>query len=144
MVSIEFDRVTFSYPERASEPLFYNFSLKITSGEWVAVVGPTGSGKTTLLKLVKGLLQPQSGEIRINGVPLPAGELNNFAATVFANPENQIVSPVVAEDVAFGLENAGLDPESIRDRVEETLRFVGLWNGPGISAIIFRVESSNG
>ena len=127
MVSIEFDRVTFSYPERESEPLFSNFSLKITSGEWVAVVGPTGSGKTTLLKLIKGLLQPQSGEIRINGAPLPAGELNNFAATVFANPENQIVSPVVAEDVAFGLENAGLDPESIRVRVEETLRFVGLW-----------------
>ena len=127
MVSIEFDRVTFSYPERESEPLFSNFSLKITSGEWVAVVGPTGSGKTTLLKLIKGLLQPQSGEIRINGAPLHAGELNNFAATVFANPENQIVSPVVAEDVAFGLENAGLDPESIRVRVEETLRFVGLW-----------------
>jgi energy-coupling factor transport system ATP-binding protein len=127
MARVEFDKVTFSYPESEPEPLFSDFSLRIAPGEWVAVVGPTGSGKTTLLKLMKGLLQPQSGEIRINNVPLPAGELNNLAATVFANPENQIVSPVVAEDVAFGLENEGLDPESIYVRVEETLRFVGLW-----------------
>ena len=93
----------------------------------MAIVGPSGSGKTTLLKLMKGLLQPQAGEIRINATVLAAGELNHLAACAFANPENQIVSPVVAEDVAFGLENMGLAPETIQIRVEEALRWVGLW-----------------
>ena len=127
MVSIEFNKVTFSYQDGTEEPVFSDFDLSITAGEWVAIVGPSGSGKTTLLKLMKGLLQPQAGEIRINATVLAAGELNHLAACAFANPENQIVSPVVAEDVAFGLENMGLAPETIQVRVEEALRWVGLW-----------------
>jgi energy-coupling factor transport system ATP-binding protein len=127
MVNIEFNKVTFSYQDDAEEQVFADFDLSITAGEWVAVVGPSGSGKTTLLKLMKGLLQPQAGEIRINGSVLAARELNHLAACVFANPENQIVSPVVAEDVAFGLENMGLAPETIQIRVEEALRWVDLY-----------------
>jgi energy-coupling factor transport system ATP-binding protein len=127
MVSIEFNHVTFSYQEGPEEPLFADFDLSIAAGEWLAIVGPSGSGKTTLLKLMKGLLRPQAGEIRINGTVLAAGELNHLAACVFANPENQIVSPVVAEDVAFGLENMGLAPDTIQVRVEEALRWVNLW-----------------
>jgi energy-coupling factor transport system ATP-binding protein len=127
MVFIELDSVTFSYQGSDEVPLFSDLSLKITAGEWVAVVGPSGAGKTTLLKLMKGLLRPQEGEIRVNGVDLTAGELNHLAACIFANPENQIVSPLVAEDVAFGLENMGLTPETIGMRVEEALKWVGLW-----------------
>jgi energy-coupling factor transport system ATP-binding protein len=127
MVSIEFNQVTFSYQDGVEQPLFTDFDLSITAGEWVVIVGPSGSGKTTLLKLMKGLLQPQAGEIKINGTVLAAGELNHLAACVFANPENQIVSPVVAEDVAFGLENMGLAPDTIQVRVEEALRWVSLW-----------------
>ncbi len=127
MASIELDKVTFSYPNNVQGPLFSNFSVKIAAGEWVVVVGPSGAGKTTLLKLMKGLLRPQTGEIRVNSSVLTPGELNHLAACVFANPENQIVSPVVHEDVAFGLENMGLSPETIAIRVEETLRWVGLW-----------------
>lgn len=128
MASIELDKVTFSYPNSVEGPLFSNFSVKIAAGEWVVVVGPSGAGKTTLLKLMKGLLRPQAGEIRVNSSVLAPGELNHLAACVFANPENQIVSPVVYEDVAFGLENMGLSPETIGIRVEETLRWVGLWD----------------
>ena len=127
MGSIELDKITFSYGAGEEEPLFADFSLTISAGEWVAVVGPSGAGKTTLLKLMKGLLRPQTGKIRANSSVLPAGALNHFAACVFANPENQIVSPVVAEDVAFALENMGLAPEVISIRVEEALRWVGLW-----------------
>ena len=127
MVSIEFNKVIFSYQDGIEEPVFSDFDLSITAGEWVAIVGPSGSGKTTLLKLMKGLLKPQVGEIRINAAVLAEGELNHLAACAFANPENQIVSPVVAEDVAFGLENMGLAPETIQIRVEEALRWVGLW-----------------
>jgi len=127
MASIELDKVTFSYPNNVQGPLFSNFSVKIAAGEWVVVVGPSGAGKTTLLKLMKGLLRPQTGEIRVNSSVLTPGELNHLAACVFANPENQIVSPVVHEDVAFGLENMGLSPDTIGIRVEESLRWVGLW-----------------
>ena len=127
MGSIELDKITFSYGTAEDEPLFVDLSLTITAGEWVAVVGPSGAGKTTLLKLIKGLLRPQRGKIRANSKVLPAGTLNHFAACVFANPENQIVSPVIGEDVAFALENMGLTPEVISARVEEALRWVGLW-----------------
>ena len=127
MGSIELDKITFFYGAAGEDPLFVDFSLTISAGEWVAVVGPSGAGKTTLLKLIKGLLRPRTGEIRANSTVLPAGVLNHFAACVFANPENQIVSPVVAEDVAFALENMGLAPEIISNRVEEALRWVGLW-----------------
>ena len=120
MVSIQLDKVTFAY--RGSEQsLFSDFSLTIAASEWVALVGPSGAGKTTLLKLIKGVLQAQTGVIKINGASLHAGELNHLTGCVFANPENQIISPVVAEDVAFGLENDGLAPELVKNRVEKAL-----------------------
>jgi energy-coupling factor transporter ATP-binding protein EcfA2 len=125
MVEIELDNITFRYGYRRGDLLFTELSLRITSGEWVGLVGPSGAGKTTLLKVMKGLLRPEAGEVRINGAPLQ--ELNPFAAFVFANPENQIVSPVVAEDVGFDLEQAGLDLDTIRWRAEQALRRVGLW-----------------
>jgi energy-coupling factor transport system ATP-binding protein len=127
MVSIEIDTISFGYGHDESELLFVDFSLEIPAGQRVAIVGPSGAGKTTLIKLMKGVLRPQAGEIRVNGTPLPPGELNHLAACAFSNPENQIVSPVVAEDVGFGLENGGFDPETIRARTEEVLRRVGLW-----------------
>jgi energy-coupling factor transport system ATP-binding protein len=74
---------------------------------------------------MKGLIRPERGEVRVNGAPITG--LNDLAAFVLANPENQIVSPVVAEDVAFGLEQAGFGPETIRRRTKEALRRVGLW-----------------
>jgi energy-coupling factor transport system ATP-binding protein len=126
MVRIDFNKVTFSYQDGTEEPVLADFNLNIAAGEWVAVLGPSGAGKTTLLKLMKGLLQPQTGEIKVNSNVLTPGEFNHFAASVFANPENQIVSPIVAEDVAFGLEYMGLAPAVIRIRVEEALNWVGL------------------
>jgi energy-coupling factor transport system ATP-binding protein len=125
MVKIEIDSIIFRYSDRRGDPLFAGLSLTIGAGEWVGLVGPSGAGKTTLLKVMKGLLCPEAGEVRVNGAPLQG--LNPLAAFVFANPENQIVSPVVAEDVGFALEQAGLDLDTIRRRAEQALRRVGLW-----------------
>ena len=92
----------------------------------MAVMGPNGSGKSTLGKIVKGLLSPAEGEVRIGGVPVRKGEVSLDVGYVFSNPENQIVSSVVEEDVAFGLGNMGMEPAVMQDRVSECLRLVGM------------------
>jgi energy-coupling factor transport system ATP-binding protein len=89
-------------------------------------MGPNGSGKTTLGRLIKGLLSPTAGEVLIGGVPLKAGEISPRVGYIFSNPENQIISSVVEEDVAFGLENMGLEPADIARKVQQSLAWVGM------------------
>ena len=90
----------------------------------MALMGPNGSGKSTLGKMIKGLLSPSSGQVFIGGQALKPGEISPRVGYIFSNPENQIVSSVVEEDVAFGLENMGLDPSAMAFRVRESLRLV--------------------
>src|SRR5512136_2547425 len=106
---IELRQVSFSYPSSkgSSQPVFKGLNLSIPQGRYVALMGPNGSGKSTLGKLIKGLLTPSAGQVFIGGVPLRPGEISARVGYMFANPENQIVSSVVEEDVAFGLENLG-------------------------------------
>ena len=101
-------------------------SFSLEEGETLGIIGPNGSGKSTLGKLIKGLLSPLSGQILIDGQALKPGEIPSRVGYVFSNPENQIVSTVVEEDVAFGLENMGMDPARIRLRVAESLTWVGM------------------
>ena len=89
-------------------------------------MGPNGSGKSTLGKLIKGLLSPATGEVLIGGTPLKPGEISARVGYIFSNPENQIISSVVEEDVAFGLENLGLEPADIVRKVEQSLAWVGM------------------
>ncbi len=123
---IEFRDVTFSYPSLGGrpKPVFAGLNLFIPRGRYVALMGPNGSGKTTLGKLIKGLLSPSSGQVFIDGQALKAGEIASRVGYIFSNPENQIVSTVVEEDVAFGLENMGMDPSIIALRVRESLHLV--------------------
>ena len=125
---IELREVSFSYPpSRGSpKPVFEGLNLSIPQGRYVALMGPNGSGKSTLGKLIKGLLSPSAGQILIQGVPLKAGEVSDRVGYIFSNPENQIVSSVVEEDVAFGLANRGMDPVRMSFRVGESLRMVGM------------------
>lgn len=125
---IEFRNVSFSYPSHQgpTNPVFTGLNLRIPQGRYTAVMGPNGSGKSTLGKLIKGLLSPSAGQVVIEGAPLRHGEISQRVGYVFSNPENQIVSPVVEEDLAFGLGNLGLEPSEMARRVEENLRFVGL------------------
>lgn len=107
-----------------------HINLSIDSGEFVAVIGTNGSGKSTLAKHLNALLVPSSGQCLING--LDTTEQNNIwdvrhqVGMVFQNPDNQIVATVVEEDVAFGPENLGVQPEEIRRRVDEALKVVGM------------------
>lgn len=105
-------------------------SLQINKGEFLAILGHNGSGKSTLAKLLNGLLKPTEGTVIVDG--LDTRETKNLALIrqrvgfLFQNPENQIVAPIVEEDVAFGPENLGLPPEEIRLRVQKALDMVGL------------------
>ena len=105
-------------------------SLTIEDGSFVAVVGHNGSGKSTLAKHINGLLLPTAGTVLVNGLST-ADEANilpirQTVGIVFQNPDNQIVTTIVEEDVAFGPENLGVEPALIRERVDAALDTVGM------------------
>ena len=105
--------------------------LEISKGEFVAVLGHNGSGKSTLAKCFNAINIPESGEVLVNG--LDTKDENNLlkiresAGMVFQNPDNQIVATIVEEDVAFALENMGVEPSEIRRRVDDALKTVGMY-----------------
>ncbi|MGI5876694.1 MAG: energy-coupling factor transporter ATPase [Dethiobacteria bacterium] len=107
-----------------------NLSLRVNEGDYVALIGPNGSGKSTLARLLNALLLPTEGEVLVDGYSTSLEEyrweIRRRVGMVFQNPDNQIVATTVEEDVAFGLENLGLEPDLIRRRVAESLELVGL------------------
>ena len=103
-----------------------SFDLRV--GEYVGVVGPNGGGKSTLVRLLNGLISPDSGRVRVASHD-PATELYEVRkrlSVLFQNPENGLVAPFVEDDVAFGLENLGVEREEMRARVKEAIEAVGL------------------
>ncbi len=106
-------------------------SFEIEPGEFVAVLGMNGSGKSTLAKNLNGLLLPTGGEVFVDGMNTRDDnhiwDVRSTVGMVFQNPDNQIVSSVVEDDVAFGPENLGVPPKEIRRRVDDALRRVGMY-----------------
>ncbi|MBQ3612395.1 MAG: energy-coupling factor transporter ATPase [Firmicutes bacterium] len=100
-------------------------SFTVERGSFTAVIGQNGSGKSTLAKNINGLLMPTSGKIYVDGLDTSdeanIWDIRQKVAMVFQNPDNQIVSSIVEDDVAFGPENLGIDPTEIRTRVDEAL-----------------------
>lgn len=116
----------FAYPD--GHPALRNVSLRVDSGEKVALVGPNGAGKSTLLLHLNGLLQGR-GRIEVAGLPVIKPNLNVVRATVglvFQNPDDQLFSPTVFEDVAFGPLHLGLPAAEVRARVARALAQVGM------------------
>lgn len=111
-------------------PIIKNVSLQVGKGEGVSIIGRNGSGKTTLSRLLCGLLDASAGDILIEGRRIEElkkrGELQKTIGYLFSDPENQIVYPVVEDDVAFGPTNLGFPPIEVKKRVAESLRTVGL------------------
>jgi len=108
-----------------------NVSLSTKRGSFTAVIGRNGSGKSTLAKNINALLLPSGGAVYVNGYNTKdesrLWEIRQTAGMVFQNPDNQLVSSIVEDDVAFGPENLGIAPGEIRKRVDESLYAVNMY-----------------
>ena len=125
---IEVNNVSFEYiTDENTLKAIDNLDLQVKEGEFVAIIGHNGSGKSTL----NAILFPTEGNILINKMDTreedKLWDIRQTAGMVFQNPDNQIVATVVEEDVAFGPENLGIEPNEIRKRVEESLKSVGMY-----------------
>lgn len=126
------DHASFQYPGAGNSGVraIKNITLEIDEGEFVAILGANGSGKTTLARHFNGLLLPDQGSVRVNGldtrVKTSLGVIRQTVGMVFQHPEDQIVASTVEEDVAFGPENLGIESRRIRRRVDEAISAVGL------------------
>ena len=120
---IKGSRLGFSYFwDGESIPVFKQANIELKEGEWTALLGCNGCGKSTLVRLMNGLLQLQDGNLSVNGIN--AGNLANkwelcrICGMVFQNPDNQFVSSVLEEDIAFGLENAQVPEREVTSKVK--------------------------
>lgn len=123
---IEINQIEFSYQEETN-PALKNVSFSIERGEWVAIVGHNGSGKSTLAKAINGLHLPQKGTVHVGGKELSeetVWDIRRQVGMVFQNPDNQFVGATVEDDVAFGLENQGIERSEMRHRVQDALEKV--------------------
>lgn len=129
---VEVNNVSFEYiTEEDNFKAIDDLSLDIAEGEFLVIIGHNGSGKSTLSKNLNAILMPTKGNILIDGMDTREEsnlwDIRQTAGMVFQNPDNQIVATVVEEDVAFGPENLGLEPKEIRERVDESLKSVGIY-----------------
>lgn len=126
---ITLDQVSFLY-EGAARAALTDVSFTIGDGELLAIVGHNGSGKSTLAKHLNGLLLPTSGRVLVDDMDTKEESLllkiRQRVGMVFQNPDNQLVTTIVEEDVAFGPESLGVEPAEIRKRVDEALEAVGM------------------
>lgn len=123
---IEINQIEFSYQEEAT-PALKDISFSINKGEWVAIVGHNGSGKSTLAKAINGLHLPQKGTVTVGGMTLSeesVWDVRRMVGMVFQNPDNQFVGATVEDDVAFGLENQGIERSEMQRRVQDALEKV--------------------
>ncbi|MGX7106302.1 energy-coupling factor ABC transporter ATP-binding protein [Hutsoniella sourekii] len=127
-IIVKGENIKFQYPQ-TSVHVLNGVDFEIYRGEWVAIIGPNGSGKSTLAKVINGLLVPESGRIEVKGLTLSEDtiwDVRRAVGMVFQNPDNQFVGATVEDDVAFGLENNGIEREEMIRRVHEALEEVNM------------------
>ena len=126
---IEVRNLKYKYDSESENYTLNDVSFQVKKGEWLSIVGHNGSGKSTTVRLIDGLLEAESGDIIISGDKLTAEnvwEKRRQIGMVFQNPDNQFVGATVEDDVAFGLENQGLDYNLMVERVQQALELVGM------------------
>jgi energy-coupling factor transport system ATP-binding protein len=124
---IEVENVHFSYPNGVEA--LKGISLSIKDGEFVAIMGQNGAGKTTLVKHFNGLLKPSEGNVRVDGVETKktsVAALSRNAGFVFQNPDHQLFSETVEEEIGFALKNFGFEASIIEKRISWALNLLGL------------------
>ncbi len=121
----------YDYADEPSMIILRNVNLSIEKGSFVALLGRNGSGKSTIAKQFNALQLPTGGRVFVEGMDTQDEsklyDIRRTVGLVLQNPDNQLVSTVVEEDVAFGPENIGVDPAEIRVRVDEALKAVGMY-----------------
>ena len=126
---IEVQHLKYKYDNHVDDYILKDVTFHVKQGEWLSIVGHNGSGKSTMIRLIDGLLEAESDEIIIDGDKLTlenVWEKRRHIGMVFQNPDNQFVGATVEDDVAFGLENQGMDYQTMFDRVQEALDIVGM------------------
>lgn len=129
---IEVKNLRFSYEdgETAAQVVLDGLDLSVKKGSFVALLGHNGCGKSTLAKHFNAMLLPMGGQVLVQGMDTTDEDkkydIRSTVGLVLQNPDNQLVSTIVEEDVAFGPENLGVPPKEIRERVENALRTVGM------------------
>ena len=130
MSFISAENLIFSYDE-APDKVLRGVSLNIKKGEFIALLGHNGCGKSTMAKMFNAMLLPDEGTVFVDGISTADGEMTyevrRNVGLVFQNPDNQLVASIIEEDVAFGPENLGLEPDEIRRRVDSSLKAVGMY-----------------
>lgn len=132
---IEVKDVVYRYSKEQGDdnlcPAIDHVSIEIKRGEYIAIAGSNGSGKSTFARCLNGLLLPTEGEILVDGMDTNDDDLiwdiRKKIGMVFQNPDNQIVSSMVEDEVAFGPENIGIENPELRKRVDNALKSVGMY-----------------
>ena len=119
------------YPDEPPQKVLEGIDLTVEKGSFVALLGHNGCGKSTLAKHFNAMLLPTGGTVLVRGIDTTDEEkkyeIRSTVGMVLQNPDNQLVSTIVEEDVAFGPENLGVPPEEIRRRVDDALKAVGMY-----------------
>lgn len=126
---IEVKNVSFKYHTDQDNYTLKDVTFHVKQGEWLSIIGHNGSGKSTSVRLLNGLLVPESGNIIVDGELLTeknVWDIRQKIGMVFQNPDNQFVGATVEDDVAFGLENKGVEHGQMKERVDEALNLVGM------------------
>lgn len=126
---VEYDNYEESLPKTK---VIDDISLDINEGEFVCILGRNGSGKSTFAKCLNGLIIPTSGDVIVDGINTKDYEnileIRKKVGLTFQNPDNQIVASIVEEDIAFGLENLGIEKDEMRNRIDEAMKILEIYD----------------
>ena len=127
---VDFDIVNSENEVVSEKRVIDDVSLSINEGEFICIIGKNGSGKSTLVKCLNALILPTSGDVIVYGMNTKDEthliDIRRNIGMAFQNPDNQIVASIVEEDVAFGMENLGLEPEEMNKRIDDALKILGI------------------